>query len=172
MKCFLVGMAQPAPTRRAIRLLLSVALATLLLGCGAGRVVQRGADKYQQADYGGALVDWRYLEEREQDMNDKGRVRYLVYRGLTHYRLFQQSRDASQHAAALHFLARGKSAYDNGSARWLQARTVVEMKDALIDLTGQVPATAQVMVVHLPPPPETLVVPAPAPADGDEDEAW
>jgi len=157
--------------------LISMALSALLIGCGAGRVVQRGADKYQHADYGGALVEWRYLEEREADMNDKGRVRYLVYRGLTHYRLFQQSRDAGHHAAALHFLARGKHAYDSGSARWLQAKTVVEMKDALVELTGQIPASPQVLVVQLPPPPETLVLPGPppaappAPADED-DEAW
>ena len=158
------------------RYLVLLLLAVAAAGCGMGRHVQRGADRYQNADYSSALVEWRYLEEREEDMNDKGRVRYLVYRGLTHYRIYQRSRDAGHHAAALHYLARGKEAYDAGSARWLQAKTVVEMKDALVDLTlGQAPPGAQVVVVQLPSEPAPVVVPAPAPAPApqqEEDEGW
>lgn len=156
----------------------ALALAALLsTGCGMGRQVQRGANRYQQADYVGAMSQWRYVEDREEEMNDKGRVRYLVYRGLTHYRLFQQTHHPGHHALALHYLARGKLAYDSGTARWLQAKTVVEMKDALAELTGQVPAASTVLVVQLPAQPEAVIVPsvqqpAPAPDEDDEDTGW
>jgi hypothetical protein len=153
-----------------------IAVAALWLGgCGQGRHVQRGANEYRSADYSGAMTEWRYLEDREDDLNDKGRVRYLVFRGLTHYRLYQQGRHPGEAGAALHFLARGKLAYDAGKAGWLNAKTVVEMKDALAELAGSPPqAAGQVIVVQLPEAaPQTVIVPMPAsppaPAE-DEDE--
>jgi hypothetical protein len=153
-----------------------IAVATLWLGgCGQGRHVQRGANEYRSADYHGAMAEWRYLEDREEDMNDKGRVRYLVFRGLTHYRLYQQGRHPGEAGAALHFLARGKLAYDAGKAGWLNTKTVVEMKDALAELAGAPQAAGQVIVVQLPEAaPQTVIVPMPpqrpAAAQDDEDE--
>jgi len=150
-----------------------IAAATLWLGgCGHGRHVQRGAAEYRSADYGGAMTEWRYLEDREEDLNDKGRVRYLVFRGLTHYRLYQQGRHPGEAGAALHFLARGKLAYDSGKAGWLNAKTVVEMKDALAVLAGNPPqAAGQVIVVQLPEAaPQTVIVPMPGPAPAQDDE--
>lgn len=144
-----------------------------LAGCGHGRHVQRGADEYRAADYGGAMTEWRYLEDREEDLNDKGRVRYLVFRGLTHYRLYQQGRQPMEAGAALHFLARGKLAYDAGKAGWLAAKTVVEMKDALAQLSYPAQPGAQVIVVQVPEvAPQTVIVPMPAapPPDQDDDE--
>lgn len=108
------------------------ALSLALLGCGGAQ--RKGADAYEHADYGAAMVQWRYLESSEAKMSDKARVRYFVYRGLTHYRLFQRSNDPAEAAAALQFLARAQLGYDAGKPRWLDAETVSDMKVALGDL--------------------------------------
>jgi hypothetical protein len=149
----------------------TMAFALLLTSCGgAGRPLKKGGDSYERQDYQSAMVQWRYLEAREGDMSDKARVRYLVYRGLTHYRLYQRSTDPTDEAAALHYLARGQAEYDAGKARWLSPDTVAQMKEALADLALRAAdSPRRVVVVHAPPAPQPIVVsPSPRPRDDDD----
>jgi hypothetical protein len=157
------GMMKPSS------LVASLALALVLSGCGATtRELDRGTTSYQHADYRAAMIRWRYLEDREPEMKPKARVRYLVYRGLTHYRLFQRSAEPMEQASALHFLARGKAAYDTGKPRWLTAEMVVQMKDALDDLAHRAAGNATgVVVLQAPPPPQVRVAPQPPAAVDD-----
>jgi hypothetical protein len=142
-------------------------LAALLMGCGIGRQVSKGADRYRHADYAGAMEKWRYVEDREDEMNDKGRVRYLVHRGLTHHRLYTLYRQPEEYALAQYFLGRGKQAYDAGDAGWLDSRTVAEMKDALEELDpARATPTSGVVILQLPPGRS----PAPTGEDGWDDD--
>lgn len=111
------------------RTVFAIALFALLtIGCGGtGRFIQKGIDQYERDNYRGALHEWDDLSGSEGSMNDKGLVRYLVYRGLTHYHLGQRS-------YAIVFLKRGNEAYARGNALWLNPHTVQEMNAALADL--------------------------------------
>lgn len=144
----------------------AVAVALSLGGCGGAQ--KRGAEAYEHADYRGAMVQWRYLEGGEAKMSDKARVRYLVYRGLTHYRIYQRSNDPGEAAAALHFLARAQLGYDAGKPRWLDAETVSDMKVALGDLArraaGGPAARAPFAVVVVRAPTPSIVVETPLPS--------
>ena len=103
--------------------------ALLAVGCGTGRFVQRGIDRYNVADLSGAMGEWRNVESIEGELNPKGRVRYLVYRGLTHY-------ERGERAEALHFLSSGRQAYDRGDTAWLPPNIAAKMNYALAVLTG------------------------------------
>ena len=142
---------------------IGVALAAvLLIGCGGpGKSVKQGSDAYARANYGGAMVQWRYVEHGEAQMKDRDRVRYLVYRGLTHYRLYERSNDPTDAAAALHFLARGQAAYDAGKPKWLDPETVSDMKVALARLAANAAAGSPgpLVVVEAPLPAEVVVAP-------------
>jgi hypothetical protein len=122
--------------------------ATWALGCGSGRHVQKGIDQFAMADYQAAMEQWAWLERSESRMNAKGRVRYLTYRGLTHYEIYLGTGDPLQRAYALHYLSRGKRAYDQGDRDWLDAKAAAEVNRALADLGGTPPA---LVVVELPP---------------------
>jgi len=114
------------------------------LGCGSGRHVQKGIDQYAMADYPAAMQQWSWLERSENRMNAKGRVRYLTYRGLTHYELYRGGGDPLERAHALHYLSRGKRAYEEGDRDWLDAKTAGELTRALNELSG-VPTTIVVV---------------------------
>jgi hypothetical protein len=135
-----------------------IALCALLaIGCGgAGRFIQKGIDQYERDNYRGALHEWDDLSGSEGSMNEKGLVRYLVYRGLTHYHLDQRS-------YAIVFLRRGHEAYARGNAMWLKPSTVQEMNAALADLqkNPRGPAAAASAAPTDPAPPTT---PAPTPS--------
>ncbi len=62
-------------------------------------------------------------------MNPKGRTRYFVYRGLTHYR-------RGERGEALHYLQRGKSALEHGDPNWIPVATVRQMDEALQELSS------------------------------------
>lgn len=140
------------------RTVFAIALFALLaIGCGGtSRFIQKGIDQYERDNYRGALHEWDDLSGSEGSMNDKGLVRYLVYRGLTHYHLGQRS-------YAIVFLKRGNEAYQRGNALWLNPHTVHEMNDALADLQknprGPVPEASAAPAAAAAP-----VAPAPAPS--------
>jgi hypothetical protein len=115
--------------QRIARLTLSAALLLAAgLGCGVGRQVKKATDCYKEAQYEGAMWAFEDLECCEHKMNHKALIRYLVYRGLTHYHLGHRD-------AARHFLMRGRDAYLRGRPHWLPPRTVAEMHHALAHLT-------------------------------------
>jgi hypothetical protein len=138
-------------------------LATLgLVGaCGSGRHVQRGVRFYRAENYPAAMGV--FVDIDEGALNNKRHVRYLVYRGLTHYRL-------GERRAALHFLNRGSEAYRLGDPKWLPPYTVQQMQGALDDLRRDVrpPATDAPPPVAPPPatPPRAGPEEAPPPPEG------
>ena len=109
--------------------LLLACLSLALSACGLGRHVQKGINAYNAGDLGSAMSIWQSLERDEAGMNQKGLVRYLVYRGLTHHRMGHPQ-------WALRFLSRGKAAYLAGNPNWLPASTAVQMNQALAQLGG------------------------------------
>jgi hypothetical protein len=117
------------PYRLTTMILAAALLSTVGLGCGAGRHVQKGINHYTIQNYAGAMMVWQELEQDEGALNDKGLVRYLVYRGLTHYRLGHRQ-------WAQHFLARGKQAYRGGDPAWLPGHAIQQMEQALAALGG------------------------------------
>jgi hypothetical protein len=147
------------------RILFVIALSALLMsGCGgATRNLQMGIDRYERTDYSGAMSQWSMLTTSERSLNQRGLVRYLVYRGLTHYRLGDRS-------SALSYLARGKDALGRGSASWVRSDLVAEMDRALADLNGEpdaAPPADPAPPAVAPPPPiagEALVPIKPRPA--------
>jgi hypothetical protein len=141
------------PSRQIATILAAALLSTVGLGCGAGRHVQKGINHYTTQNYAGAMMIWQELEQDEGGLNDKGLVRYLVYRGLTHYRLGHRQ-------WAQHFLARGRQAYHGGNPSWLPAYTIQELEQALATLGG---ATAAPPAAGGPPPAPPPAEQGPAP---------
>ncbi len=105
----------------------TLALLALTSGCGAGRHIQKGINCYRTSHHAGALAVFEEVGEREDRMNHKGLVRYLVYRGLAHYQL-------GHRRWAHHFLTRGREVHRRGKLRWLPPHAQREMTAALIDL--------------------------------------
>jgi hypothetical protein len=101
----------------------AIAVALVAGGCGTGRHVQRGIDMYRAGAYQPAMQHWLSIQALENDFNQKGLCRYLVFRGLTHHRLG----DAQ---AAKHFLTRAQPVCA-GDPRFLDPPTVAEMNAAL-----------------------------------------
>jgi hypothetical protein len=138
--------------------LVTLALSTLLAtGCTTlGARVQKGMNLYDRTDFPGALDQFTALSAKERDMNQKGAVRYLVYRGLTHYRL-------DQRPEAYLFLSRGQEAYSRGTPAWLHPRTVGEMERALAELACDAPSLPPESSEDAPPPPPESPEDAPPP---------
>lgn len=109
--------------------LASIVLAVLLSGCGAGRHVQKGINAYKSMNYHQAMTIWHDIEPLQPEMNDKGRVRYLVFRGLTHYRLGDRQ-------GATYFLTQGRQAYQMGDPSWIDPVSLGQMNQALADLSS------------------------------------
>lgn len=109
--------------------LLLACLSLVMSACGLGRHVQKGINSYNAGDMHSAMSIWQGLERDEGGMNEKGLMRYLVYRGLTHHRM-------GHHQWALQFLSRGKAAYMAGNPNWLPSPIVVQMDQALAQLGG------------------------------------
>src|SRR5262245_25931540 len=126
------------------RMLFMIALAALLMfGCGgATRSLQRGIESYDRTDYPSAMSQWSHITTSERSLSQRNRARYLVYRGLTHYRL-------GDHSSALSYLSRGKEALMRGNPGWVRADIAAEMDTALSELSGQPGEATQ------PPPPGT-----------------
>ncbi|MFS8071201.1 MAG: hypothetical protein ACMG6S_32940 [Byssovorax sp.] len=129
----------------------TIALSALLVttGCsGTGAVVQKGIDRYERLDYPGAAGEFSRLSGRDDDMNNKGLVRYYVYNGLTAYHL-------GYRAEAYRMLTRGKALHAEGTASWIKPKIVAEMDAALANLSG-----AQPVPVPVPAPVPGPVAPA------------
>jgi hypothetical protein len=96
--------------RRAFAMRFLVPLAASLLlafaaGCGiAGEQIGKGIGAYERGDYPAAMNAWNELNGLENEMGDKTRTRYLIYRGLTYYAL-------GVRRYALMYLSRGKREY-------------------------------------------------------------
>jgi len=112
---------------RAMRMLLLVG-AVALFGCNStGRFVQRGMDAYKYGDYPLAAEHFEYVEREGMELNPKGEVRFLVYRGLTLVHLGKKDEGKA-------LLLKGRAAYQAGDPRWLPADIVTEMDDTLAQL--------------------------------------
>src|SRR5678815_3866926 len=69
---------------RTVKRILAVILCTILTtACGTGYYVGRAMEAYHQGNYAEASREFRVISEAQ--LNAKGEVRYLVFRGLTHY---------------------------------------------------------------------------------------
>jgi hypothetical protein len=105
------------------------------LGC-AGGSIRAGIGTYEAGNYNRAAAHCDELAEYEEELNDKAHVRYLVYCGLTRYRL-------GNRAEAQRLLTQGNLEYSQGRSRWLKPAIVDEMMKALDDLEGRVPVVPQ-----------------------------
>lgn len=116
-------------------LALSLPLTSLTAGC-AGGSVRAATGTYEAGNYNRAAVHCEEMADAEEDMNDKAHVRYLVYCGLTKYRL-------GHRAEAQRMLLLGNQEYAQGRSRWLKPAIVDEMMKALDDLEGRTPPVPQ-----------------------------
>lgn len=123
--------------RGATPLLTLVALPLLLCSAACvGGQVRAGIGSYEAGNYNRTAVHCEEMADGEDAMNDKAHVRYLVYCGLTKYRL-------GHRAEAQRMLALGNEEYTQGSSRWLKPAIVDEMLKALDDLEGRTPPVPQ-----------------------------
>jgi len=99
----------------------------LIVACTSGAEVQKGINAYMRGDLNGAMDQWHECEAWTDDMNAHGRVRYLVYRGLTAFELG----DAEQ---ARRYLNKGSLALTRGDSRWLPPNIIDRMHAALAKL--------------------------------------
>lgn len=102
-----------------------------LPGCGAaGNYVRTSIHQYEVGNYNAASrACWEASHDQEY-MNEKAHVRYLVYCGLTSYRLGR--RDEAQG-----MLRQGNNEYLRGRSNWLKPAIVDELYKAMDDLDGQ-----------------------------------
>lgn len=116
----------------------AVAAMTLVGGVSCARVgrgVKNVINRYEVGSFNAASQGCAHLAQVQDQMNEKAHVRYLVYCGLTHYRLGR--RDNAQV-----MLARGANEYMQGRSSWLKPAIVDEMYKALDDLEGRPHARA------------------------------
>lgn len=112
---------------RALRMMVLVG-AVALLGCGgSGRYVGRGMDAYKFGDYPLALETFQWIEHEGLELNPKGEVRYLVYRGLTLVHLGKKDEGKA-------YLLKGRAAYQQGDPGWLPRDIVTEMEETLAQM--------------------------------------
>ena len=105
----------------------AVGASFLLSGCGVGGQVRASMGRYEVGNYHEAADQCANMRGHETAMNEKAHVRFLVYCGLTEYRLGNRT-----HAERM--LARGSDEYSQGRAGWLKPIIVDEMLKALDDL--------------------------------------
>ena len=106
------------------RVMRILAAALFAVACTTGAEVQKGIDAYMKGDLHAAMTRWNELDASRDDMNQKGLVRYLVYRGLTAYELGDKEQ-------ARRYLSEGAAAYQRGDSRWLPPNIVDRMQQAL-----------------------------------------
>jgi hypothetical protein len=109
------------------RLMLVAALAFAVACSTSGAQVQHGINAYQEGRLDVAMAKWKEMEARTGEMNPKGLMRYLVYRGLTHL-------ERNEPEEARSYLRRGYRAYQRGDSRWLPPNIVERVETALKDL--------------------------------------
>ena len=105
----------------------TLALVVVAVACTTGAEVQKGIDAYMRGDLNGAMEKWNELDSETSDMNPKGHVRYLIYRGLTAYEMDDREQ-------ARRYLTQGYSAYQRSDSRWIPPNIVDRMTKALAAL--------------------------------------
>ncbi len=90
---------------RSLLPLVALVLLVVATGCGVGSAqISTGIGAYERGDYPAAMNAWNELNGLEDEMGEKTRTRYLIYRGLTYYAL-------GVRRYALMYLSRGKREY-------------------------------------------------------------
>lgn len=130
-------MAKPLPSKTLVPLLAGAGALFLLGGCGVGGQVRASMGRYEVGNYKQTADACSEMRADEASMNDKAHVRYLVYCGLTEYRMGNRS-DAAR------MLALGSGEYQQGRSSWLKPIIVDEMLKALDDLNGRTTVSADV----------------------------
>jgi hypothetical protein len=107
----------------------SALLATVLglAGCGAAGNIRHAINHYDDEEYLDASEAWQELASTESTMTEKARVRYLVFRGLTHLHLGENEK-------AKEYLSKGHEAWTAARGRYLPSEYVFEMNDVLQQL--------------------------------------
>lgn len=105
-------------------------VAATACGGSLGGHVRNTISRYEVGNYNAAANHCGEVSDFEADLNDKARVRYLVYCGLTHYRLGKREEARGQ-------LAQGADEYLQGKSNWLKPAIVDELYKALDDLEGR-----------------------------------
>lgn len=100
-----------------------------MLGCSRGGELQHAIGRYELGHYKATTSTCTELDADAARMNDKTRVRFLVYCGLAHYKL------GHVHEARA-MLAQGSRSYLDGSLGWLKPDVVDELLKALDDIEG------------------------------------
>jgi hypothetical protein len=100
-----------------------------LVGCSRTGQLQHAIGRYELGHYKATASACTDLHDEAAGMNDKARVRYLVYCGLAHYKL------GHVHEARA-MLAQGSQTYLDGSLGWLKPDVVDELLKALDELEG------------------------------------
>ena len=91
--------------------------------------IGRGIREYREEKYMRAMERWRNLEKREADLNTTSYIRYLIYRGLTHYKLKQREN-------AYKYLTKGIAEYKKNDSKGLPYEAVYETENAIRELRG------------------------------------
>jgi hypothetical protein len=110
-----------------VRRLAALFMLLLVVACTTGAEVQKGIDAYMRGDLVGAMERWHALEPETGDLNQKGLVRYLVYRGLTAFELGDREQ-------AIRYLVKGRYEYARGDSRWLPPNIAEKMNLALVSM--------------------------------------
>ena len=106
--------------------------ALALPACGSpGGNVRATINQYEVGNFNAAAHACWQTSDGEEHLNDKAHMRYLVYCGLTYYRL-------GRRAEARQMLTRGNEEYLSGRLGWLKPAIVDELYKALDDLEGRV----------------------------------
>lgn len=108
-------------TRRSAKFIIALAVATLT-GCTYNKTVDQAIQKYQANEYAAALADFKTVDGNESDLTPRWDTRYLVFRGLAHFRAYRKDGNATDHAAARRFLTKGLHQYERGERSFLSVQ--------------------------------------------------
>jgi hypothetical protein len=117
-------------TRRFAKYIVALAVVTLS-GCTYNKTVDEAIQKYQANNYAGALADLKTVDGNESDLTPRWDTRYLVFRGLAHFRAYRKDGNAIDHGAARRFLTKGLHQYERGERSYLSIQEERECHLAL-----------------------------------------
>ena len=118
-----------------------LAIASLVaVGCSYNKIVDVAIQKYDEKHYAEALADFRSVEGNEHELSDRWHTRYLMYRGLAHFRAYRKDGGARDLQAAGLFISRALSRYEQGDRSFLSVKEEREMRVALDAVKAEVKA--------------------------------